>query len=172
MASIAPADSSAQSDAVRVITLFRPHTSRLVQEIKIIHESPWITIFCHEWGDSATIFTSDEKLFLNRIMSDKKSFFMVTNVLFYFLLAILYPEHTILLKTIIDHWFRYWSFLTWHCDVTTIYLWFHMKVVYWHGDVIFVNCSCTCILAQRQSLPVNNHCEYQFLATQYSWLSM
>ena len=35
----------------------------------------------------------------------EKSLFMVTNVLFYFLLAIIYPEHTIPLKTIIDRWF-------------------------------------------------------------------
>ena len=27
---------------------------------RIMHELPWITIFCHEWGDSAMIFTSDE----------------------------------------------------------------------------------------------------------------
>ena len=26
---------------------------------KIIHSLPWITIFCHSWGDSAMIFTRD-----------------------------------------------------------------------------------------------------------------
>ena len=46
----------------------------------------------------------------------KKSLFMVTNVLFYFLQAILCAGHTFVLKTIIDHWFRHChygrSFLT------------------------------------------------------------
>ena len=76
-----------------------------------MHELPWITIFGHEWGDLPIIFTSDEVTSENhwQIASrvTKKSLFTVTNVLFYFLHAILCPEHTIPLKTIIDRSFRH-----------------------------------------------------------------
>ena len=51
-------------------------------QVKIMDKSP------HEWP--------------------KKSLFMVTNVLFYFLYAILYLEHTIPLQTIIARSFRHW----------------------------------------------------------------
>ena len=68
-----------------------------------MHELPWITIFGHEWGDLPMIFTSDEVS--SRVT--KKSLFTVTNVLFYFLHAILCPEHTIPLKAIIDRSFRH-----------------------------------------------------------------
>ena len=74
------------------------------------------------------IFTSDEVTSENhwQIASrvTQKSLFTVTNVLFYFLHAILCPEHTILIKTIIDRSFRNCrqgrSFLIYHCDVTTV----------------------------------------------------
>ena len=56
------------------------------------------------------IFTSDEVTSENywQIASrvTPKSLFTVTNVLFYFLHVILCPEHTVLLKTIIDRSFR------------------------------------------------------------------
>ena len=70
---------------------------------RIMHELQWITIFCHEWGDSVMIFTSNQATSENhcRIASrvtKNKSLFTVTNVLFYFLHAILSPEHTITLK--------------------------------------------------------------------------
>ena len=54
------------------------------------------------------IFTSDEVENHWQIASrvTQKSLITVTNVLFYFLHAILYPEHTILLKTIIDRSYR------------------------------------------------------------------
>ena len=52
-------------------------------------------IFGHEWGDFPMIFTSDE----NHLTSDQKSLFTVTNVLFYFLHAILCLEHTVPLQT-------------------------------------------------------------------------
>ena len=57
----------------------------------------------------------------------KKSLFTVRNVLlFYFLHTMLCPEHTIGLKTIVDRSIRQGrSFLTQHCDVTTIDLWRH-----------------------------------------------
>ena len=74
------------------------------------------------------IFTSDEVTSENhcRIASrvTKKSLFTVTNVLFYFLHAILCHEHTNTLRTIIERSFRHCCqgrpFLTEHCDVTTI----------------------------------------------------
>ena len=71
--------------------------------VKIIAESP------HEW--------------------QKKSIFMVANVLFYFLQAILCHERTNPLRTVIERSFRHCCqgrpFLTEHCDVTTIDLWRH-----------------------------------------------
>ena len=63
-------------------------------------------------------------------------------------------------------------FLTQHCDVTTVDLWRHANVWYWHCDVIVVDCSCTCQLAQRQSSLVNYNREYRFLTTRYSRLSV
>ena len=75
-----------------------------------MHELPWITILGHEWGDLPMIFTSDEVTSENygQIASrvTQKSLFTVTNVLFYFLHAILCPGHTILLKPVIDRSFR------------------------------------------------------------------
>ena len=56
-------------------------------------------------------FTSDEVMSENycQIASwvTEKSLFTVMNVLFYFLDAILCPEHIIPLKTIVYGWFRY-----------------------------------------------------------------
>ena len=56
------------------------------------------------------IFASDEVTRENHwqiaSLMTQKSLFTVTNVLFYFLHAILCPEHTILLKTFIDRSFR------------------------------------------------------------------
>ena len=128
-----------------------------------MHELPWITIFCHEWGDSAMIFTSDEVTNENhwRIASrvTKKSLFTVTNVLFYFLHAISCHEHTDPLRTIFERSFRHCCqarpFLTQHCDVTTIDLWRLANAKYWYCDVIFVYCHCTCKLAQRRITAVN-----------------
>ena len=145
-----------------------------------MHELPWITIFCHEWGDSAMIFTSDEVTSENhcRIASrvTKKSLFTVTNVSFYFLHAISCHQHTNPLKTIIECWFRHCckgrSFLTWYCDVTTIDLWRHAKARYCYCDVIFVDCYCTLKLAQRRSSLVNNSREYRYPTTRYSRLSV
>ena len=149
-----------------------------------IKNNAWVTVnndfFCHEWGDSAMIFTSDEVTSENhcRIASrvTKKSLFTVTNVLFYFLHAILCHEHTNPLRTIIERSFRHCCqgrpFLTEHCDVTTIDLWRHANAKYWYCDVIFVNCHCTRKLAQMRSSLVNNSREYRYLATRYSRLSV
>ena len=118
--------------------------------VKIIAESP------HEW--------------------QKRSLFTVTNVLFYFLHAILSHEHTNPLRTIIERSFRHCCqgrhFLTEHCDVTTSDLWRHANAKYWYCDVIFVYCLCTRKLAQRRSSLVNNSREYRYLTTRYSRLSV
>ena len=148
-----------------------------------IKNNAWVTVnnnFCHEWADSAIIFTSDEVTSENhcRIASrvTKKSLFTVTNVLFYFLHAILCHEHPNPLRTIIERSFRHCCqgrpFLTEHCDVTTIDLWRHANAKYWYYDVIFVYCHCTRKLAQRRSSLVNNSREYRYLATRYSQLSV
>ena len=109
---------------------------------RIMHELPRITIF----GSWVRKFANN---FHWQIASQvtQKSLFTVTNVLFYFLLAILCIEHTIPLITVIDRWFhrcRYGQyFLTQHCDVTTVDLGCHANMGYWHCDVTFIDCSCT-----------------------------
>ena len=50
-------------------------------------------------------------------------------------------------------------------------LWRHANARYWHCDVIFIDCSCTCNLAKRRSTLVNNNREYRLLTTRYSRLS-
>ena len=61
-------------------------------------ELPWITIFLsrvRRFGNDFHEWRSHEwKSLPNRLTSDKKSLFTVTNVLFYFLHAILCHEHT------------------------------------------------------------------------------
>ena len=44
--------------------------------------------FCHEWGISAMIFCRSWKSLLYHLMIDKKSLYMLTHILFYFLHAI------------------------------------------------------------------------------------
>ena len=140
----------------------------------------WIAIFFsrvrrfgndfHEWQ------RHEWKSLVNRLTGEKKSLFTVTNVLFYFLHAILCNEHTNPLRTIIERSFRHCCqgrpFLTEHCDVTTIDLWRHANAKYWYCDVIFVYCHCTRKLAQRRSSLMNNSREYRYLATRYSRLSV
>ena len=99
----------------------------------------------HEW------WGHECKLLTNR--------FTVTNVWFYFLHAILCPEHTIPLKTIIDRWFRHCCYtdgLFWLSIMTSpqVDLWRHANMGYWHSNVILVDCWCTRILVQRRPLPV------------------
>ena len=60
------------------------------------------------------------------------------------------------------------SFLTYHCDITTLDLWRHADVGCWHCDLIFVDYFCTPKLAQMRSSLVNNSHEYRFLTTRYS----
>ena len=148
-----------------------------------IKNNAWVTMnndFCHEWGDSVMIFTSDEVTSENhcRIASrvTKNSLFTVTNVLFYFLHAISCHENTNPLRTIIERSFRHCCqgrpFLTEHCDVTTIDLWRHTNAKYGYCNVMFVYCHGTRKLAQRRSSLVNNSREYRYLATRYSRLSV
>ena len=77
----------------------------------IMHELTVITILGHGWGDLPIIFTGDEVTSENhwQIASrvTQKSLFTTTNVLFYFIHAISYPELSIPLETIIDRWFRH-----------------------------------------------------------------
>ena len=146
-----------------------------------MHELPWITIFWPRVGWFANDFhewrSHEWKSLAKHLTSDQKSLFTVTNVLFYFLHAILYLEHTVPLQTIIDRPFRHCrrgrSFLTWHCDVITVDLWRHANARHWHCDVIsLIDCSSTRKLAQRRSSLVNNNREYRFLSTRYSRLSV
>ena len=124
-----------------------------------IKNNAWVTMnedFLSRVRRFGNDFTSDEVTSENhcRIASrvTKKSLFTVTNVLFYFLHAILCHEHTYPLRTIIECSFRHccqWRpFLTEHCDVTTIDLWHHANEKYWYCDVIFVYCHCTQIGAK------------------------
>ena len=61
-----------------------------------MHELPWITNFGVTRDAICQYFSQ----------VTQKSLFMVKNVSFYFVRAILCPEHTIPLKTTIDCWFR------------------------------------------------------------------
>ena len=81
------------------------------------------------------IFVTSENHWKITSQVAKKSLFTVTNVLVYFLHAILCPEHTQLdykqslmaLFTIVT---KEMSFLTQHCDVTIIDLWRHANASY------------------------------------------
>ena len=92
----------------------------------------------------------------NRITSDPKSLFMVTNILLYFLHAIWWPEYTLPLKQLLIDDFatvakesRFWLSKA--------------NLGYWRCDVIFVDCFCTWKLEQRRSSLVNSPREYRFL---------
>ena len=171
-------------NVLRVITCRVVSGRAIGRCIADIWNNAWLTVnndFSHEWGDSSMNFTSNEVTreepwkITSRVT--KKSLFTVSNVLFYFLHAVLCSERTIPLKTIIDRSFCNWhqeqSFLTLHCGVTTVDLWCHANK---HCDVIFVDCSCTCKLAHMRSSLVNINHEYQFstpgflgLACKNSW---
>ena len=90
---------------------FRELKTLVWKKYRIMHELPWIMIFGLWVSDLAIIFMSDEVMSENnwQIASrvTQKSLFTVMNVLFIisYRLFLICPEHTILLKTIIDHWF-------------------------------------------------------------------
>ena len=122
------------------------------------------------------IFTSDEVTSENHCESphkwQKKSLFMITHTLSYFLYAILCPEHANVLKTIINHSFHHChqrrSFLTNHCEVTTVTSRKHEVLVLWHH----IDCFCTCKLMQKWSSLVNKNSEYWFPTNQCSWIDV
>ena len=119
-----------------------------------MHELPWITIFCHEWGASR----------VTQIAVIHGNEFIILFLTRYFMSSTHKSP-----KTMIECSFRHCcqkrSFLTWYCDVTTIDLWRHAKARYWYCDVIFVDCYCTRKLAQRRSSLVNNSREYRYPTT-------
>ena len=144
-----------------------------------MHELPWITIFCHEWGDSAMIFTSDEVTRENhcRIASRDKKIVIHSNgciILFltrYFMSwthksaknyhrALILP---LLPRAAFSDW-ALWRHHNW--SVTSC------EREIWYCDVIFVYSHCTRKLAQRRSSLENNRREYRYLATRYSRLSV
>ena len=95
---------------------------------------------CHSWKSLPNRLTRDKKSLssLVKIIADfvtcenhcriashvtKQSLFTVTNVLSYFLHAILCPEQTALLETIINPWLHNYNLALWHhhsliCDIT------------------------------------------------------
>ena len=97
----------------------------------------------HKWGDLPIIFTSDEitseNLWQIASRMTQKLLFEVTNVSFYFLHDISCNEHTIQRKkrkndfAIITK-----DYLLWSSIVTSVDLWRHANVGYWHCDVIFL----------------------------------
>ena len=145
-----------------------------------MHELPWITSFCHEWGDSAMIFTSDEVTSENhcRIASrvTKKIAIHGNECIILFLtryfLSLTHKSakhyHRALISSMLPRaafsdralWRHHkWSVTSWERK-------------YWYCDVIFVYCHCTRKLAQRRSSLVNNSREYRYLVTRYSRLSV
>ena len=141
-------------------------SSILVSKTSSIYGLPWIPIFfCHEWGDSTMVFTSDVTRENHcRIVSwMTTSVFTVTHTLFYFLHAIICPDREQKpAKQSSMAPFAIFSIdgIFWLGIATSpqFNLWRQAKARYWHCDVIFVDCSCTRKLAQlRSSLMNNNH---------------
>ena len=138
-----------------------------------MHELLWIMIFrsqvrqfasnfhewqSHEWKLLANCFKGDLKIFIHGnecIILFLKSYFMswthdsTKNNYGSLILPLS-------LRTV---------FSDLDCDVTTVDLWLHASVGYWHCDVISIECSCMCKLVQRRSSLVNNNHEYWFLTT-------
>ena len=123
---------------VVAISIWWSDIDGLVQDIRIMHELPWITIFgsrvrrfandFHEWR------SHEWKSLANRITSDPKIVIHGNECIILFLTRYSMSWNTILLKTIIDRSFRNcrqgWHFLTSHCDVITVDLWHHANARY------------------------------------------
>ena len=108
--------------------------------------------FCHEWGDSTMIFTSDEVTSENhcRIASrvTKKSLFTVTNVLFYILHAILCHKsaknyHRTLISPLLLRaafsdralW-RHHNWSVTSCEREILVLWRHICLLSLHAQIV------------------------------------
>ena len=120
-----------------------------------------IVFFGHEWDDLPMIFTSDPKIVIH---GNECIILFLTR---YFI----FPTHNSTKNnygSLISPLSLRRSFVSYHCDVTTIDLWRHANEGYWHCDVIFVDCFCTRTLAQSRSSLVTNSREYWFLTPRYS----
>ena len=153
------------------------------QTYRIMHDLPWITIFlvtsqaiC-QWFSLGTEVTSENHWQIaSGVTPNNRYLSIVMNVLFYFLQAILCPEHTVPLKAIIDRSFRhchrgrfFWLSIVSSpqliCDVTLTRA---TGIVTSYSSIVLVHANC--MVQKRYSLVNNNH-EYWFLTTRYSWLS-
>ena len=117
---------------------------------RMIHELTWIAIFCHEWGDSAMIFTIDEVTSENhcRITSRvTKIIIQDEECIILFLTRYIMPWTHISPKLSSNAYFTIVAkgSLFWLSIVTSLQLICDAR--YWHCDVIFVDCHCTCKLA-------------------------
>ena len=141
------------------------HGEKVNDRYRITYGFAWLTIF-HEW------WSHECKLFPYRLTSDKTIVIHANPYIILFLTRYFMSWTHNWAKTLIDRPFRHGrqgrSFLTEHCDVTTVDLYAR----YSHCDVKLVDCSCTRNLTQRRSSLMNNNREYRFPATRYSRLSM
>ena len=155
------------------------HTKYLIRILKDIKNNTWVTVnndfgVMSEalWQQFSLVTKPQVKIISKRFMSDPKSLFTAMNVLFYFLQAILRPEHTIPLKTLSIAGFAIVA-KDGLFDLVSDQLWWrHTNVGYWHCAIIFIDGSFMCKLVQRRSSQVNNNRAYQFLTTRYSRLTM
>ena len=143
-----------------------------VLNLKNLKNNAWVAVNNEFWVTSEAICQKFSRVTVTsenywQIASrvTQKSLFTVTNVLFYFLHAISCPwTHNSAKNN--D---RLPISLLW---LRTVFSDLSVTSGYWHCVVIFVDCSCTHKLAQRRSSFVNNKCEYRFLTTWYSRLSV
>ena len=157
----------------RIVFVRRGATCWHQEEIK---NNAWVTVnnnfFGHEWGDLPMIFTSDEVTSENHWQITS----WVTKKI------VIHGNECIIL--FLTCCFIFWTYRSAANNdrslisplslgtVITVDLWRHMNARHWHCDVIFVDCSCTCKLPQRQSSLVNNNLEYRVFTTRYSRLSV
>ena len=126
---------------------------------------PWITIICHEWGDSSRV-----KIIAESPHEWQKSEFTVIHTLFYFLHAILCLDRAH--KSSIVHFVIFANDGLFWLDIVTwpsFNRWRLAEKTYCHCDVIFVDCSCTRKMAQTRSSLVNNNRDFPI---RYSRLSV
>ena len=120
--------------------------SNEIYTIMYIKNNAWVTVNNDFWS-RVRWFANENHLQINSRVT-KKSLFMVTNVLFYFLHAILCPEHTIPLKATINRSFRHcrqrmvffylalwrhhnWSVMTREREALTV--WHHIRRLFLHA---------------------------------------